>query len=403
MIFNEKFLPLFDKKQRSKIRYVIDIGGRASGKSTAMAHFLHDFSFQPDNVILLSRYTMTSAKNSIIAEMEKTISLRESSEFFRQSENTLYNVYTNSKIIFKGLQSGSLTQTAQLKSITDLNVWVLDEAEEIQDENMFDDVDETIRRKGFENLIILVLNSYRLTKEHFIYKRFFEEKGINWGFNGIIDDVLYIHTTYLDNWVNLSESAKIKIKYTKENHFEKYEYRYLGKLREKSEGVIFTNWEVGDFDISLPFTYGLDFGVSDPDALVKVAVNKKQNIIYIDELLYENGLSTDQLTQKIKSLVVRNGLIIADSSGKRTINDLYNAGLNIRKVTKRAGSVVANIKKALNYKIIVTKNSKNFIKELNNYSWQDKKGEVPNDEFNHGIDAMQYALTILIQNSTINF
>ena len=337
---------------------------------------------------------MTSAKNSIIAEMQKTINTRKSNDFFKQSDNTLYNVFSKSKMIFKGLQAGSLTQTAQLKSITDLNVWVLDEAEEITDENMFDDVDETIRRVGHENIIILVLNSYRLTKEHFIYKRFFEDRGVNWGHNGIIDDTLYIHTTYLDNFEHLSESAKQKVKFTKEKYPDRYKYRYLGELREKAEGVIITNWRVGEFDNSLPYQYGLDFGVDDPDCLIKVAIDKKNKKLYVEELIYENGLSTDQLVAKIKSIVNKNKLIIADSAGKREIKDLYKEGLNIRAVSKKAGSVVSGIKRLLNYEIIVTKNSLNVIKELNNYIWADKAGEVPSGA-DHSIDPLRYVETTL--------
>jgi len=400
--FNKKYLPIFNHEVRKKIRYIPIIGGRGSGKSTVMAHFLHDFSFSANEVILLSRYTMTSAKNSIIAEMEKTINSRKSNEFFKQSDNTLYNLYSNSKIIFKGLQAGSLTQTAQLKSITDLNVWVLDEAEEITDENMFDDVDETIRRQEHENIIILVLNSYRLTKEHFIYKRFFEDRGVNWGFNGIKDDVMYIHTTYLDNYENLSDSAKQKIKFTKDNYPERYDFRYLGRLREKAEGVIFTNWSIGEFDNSLPFGYGLDFGVEDPDSLVKVAVNDKKKIIFIHEVLYQNGLSTDKLFEKVRNLTEKNKLIVADSSAKRTILDMYIKGLNIIKCSKAPGSVLERIKKMLNYQIIITPTSINVIREFNNYSWADKRSETPIDANNHSIDAIAYIFEKLIKKSIIS-
>ena len=426
MIFSKKYEKLFDIDEHPEIRYVIIVGGRASGKSTAVAHYQHDESFNGENVILNTRFTMASAKDSIIAEMEKAIVERDSEKLFENKNNTLHNKHSKSKIIFKGLKTGSLQQTAKLKSTTDLNIWVLDEAEELHDENTFDDVDDSIRRIGYKNLIIMVLNSHHVTKEHFIYQVFFKDKGVNWGFNGIKDNVLYIHTTFLDNWKNLNKSAKAKIKVLKDKYVElekykkqlenkeiskdqfakferklirysdKYRYNYKGELRDKAFGVIFKNWSFGEFDVTLPVVYGLDFGVADPDALIKVAVDHKLKKLYLKELIYENELSTDELKRKITLLVKKNELIVADSSNKRNIIDIRQAGFNIKKSKKGDGSVLSGIKKILDYEIILTQNSKNIATELNNYKWADKIGEVPIDEYNHSLDALRYACEVLL-------
>ena len=177
MKFNKKYKPLLDPKERKKhnLRYIILSGGRGSGKSVAGSHFLHDVSFEKDNVILHTRFTMSSAKISVIPEFEQVVHDRNSLDFFESSNNQIINQLSGANIIFKGLKTGSLTQTAQLKSVTNLNIWLLDEAEELHDESVFDDVDESIRRVGYENIIILLLNTYRITKDHFIYKRFFAE------------------------------------------------------------------------------------------------------------------------------------------------------------------------------------------------------------------------------------
>ena len=78
------------------------------------------------------------------------------------------------------------------------------------DEDIFDTIDLSIREKGIQNRIILILNP--VTKEHWIYKRFFEDKGVAAGFNGFKDNVCYIHSTYLDNKDNLSQSFLERIK-----------------------------------------------------------------------------------------------------------------------------------------------------------------------------------------------
>ena len=48
------------------------------------------------------------------------------------------------------------------------------------------------------------------------------------------------------------------------------------------------------------------------------------------------------------------------------------------------------------YEIIVDRNSHGIIRELNNYTWQDKNAK-PVDSFNHYLDAIRYALQHLIQ------
>jgi len=397
MDFSIKYKPLF--KLNKNVRYIVVTGGRGSGKSTAVSHFIHNKMFETDNVILHTRVTMTSAKISVIPEFQKVINNINTSDFFAINRNQIINTYSKATLNFKGLKTGSLIQTAQLKSVTDLNIWVLDEAEELHDEGVFDDIDESIRRLGYQNIVILVLNTYRITKTHFIYKRFFENAGVQGGFNGLKGNTLYIHTSYLDNYKNLNKSFLSVIQHTKKTNFEKYEYRYLGKFRDKSEGVIFAKWSYGSFDKSLPAVYGMDFGVLDPDCLVKVAVDRKAKKLYIHEVFYENNLSTEQLKSKVYKFLNKKDLVVADSSGKRTIKDLQDLGFNFVPSKKGDGSVVEGIKKILSFDIIITPESVNLAIELNNYSWSDKKAEIPIDAYNHAIDPVRYTLEKLVKDT----
>jgi phage terminase large subunit len=157
----------------------------------------------------------------------------------------------------------------------------------------------------------------------------------------------------------------------------------LGKL----EGAIF-DWVWGDFDDSLPFVYGLDFGVKDPDAMVKVAIDKQNKKLYWKQEIYQNSLSTPQLGAIIQSRKVGNKLIIADNAALRTINDLRNMGLNIVPVKKPR--IVDRIKFIWDYELIIDPGSFDLEKELNTYVWLDKKGEIPIDEDNHLCDAGGY-------------
>ena len=88
-------------------------------------------------------------------------------------------------------------------------------------------------------------------------------------------------------------------------------------------------------------------------------------------------------------------MIIAESASPRTIIDLRRKGLNIKAVSK--SKITEDIKSLSDYQIIVDPDSHNLAKELNNWVWLDKKGEVPLDDFNHLIDAARYYTKTVIQ------
>jgi phage terminase large subunit len=159
----------------------------------------------------------------------------------------------------------------------------------------------------------------------------------------------------------------------------------------KIDGLIYTDWKIGEFDETLPYRFGLDFGFSnDPDAMVKLAVDEKRGVIYLEEKMYQNGQSTDQLISRLKTIVKPNELILADSAEPRLINDMRKY-FNIRPTKK--WKVVERIKKMQSYQLVVTPNSRNLITELENYTWHDKKSETPIDAFNHLLDSAGYSLT----------
>ncbi len=54
----------------------------------------------------------------------------------------------------------------------------------------------------------------------------------------------------------------------------------------------------------------------------------------------------------------------------------------------------------LDFELIITPDSINLIKELNNYAWNDRKSGVPIDNHNHIIDAVRYSLEKLIGKPT---
>lgn len=371
----------------SDSRYFIISGGRGSGKSYSVNSFLLLLTYEIGHIILFTRYTLTSAHISIIPEFIDKIETAGLHNDFSITKDEIINLRTGSKILFKGIKTSAGTQTANLKSLAGVTTWVLDEAEELVDEDTFDKIDLSIRHQIKQNRVILILNP--TTKEHFIYNRFFESKGVQAGSNLINADTTYIHTTYLDNAENLSESFINQIELIKANNQKKYEHVILGGWLDKAEGVVFTNWQFGEFNPdNLQTSFGLDFGYSvDPDSLVEVAIDKTKQIIYVKEHLYSRNLKTHELSHILKT-ITDGKLIIADSAEPRLIEDIRSKGVIIEAVKK--GTIESSITRMQDYLIIVDPNSKNIAKEFNNYIYINKTAKLYIDDWNHLIDAIRY-------------
>ena len=380
---NNKYSPLFE----NETRFFIVTGGRGSAKSFATTSFSALLSKEVGHRILYTRQTMSSAHLSIIPEFQEKLELLDISRDYSVNKAEIKNNVSGSEILFRGLKASSGDQTANLKSLMGIDCWVLDEAEELTDEDKFDTIQRSIRSNTRQNRIILILNP--ATKEHWIYKRFFESMGVEEGFNGVKDNVTYIHTSYLDNIEHLPEDYIADFKKLEINNPSKYNHVVMGGWLDKAEGVVFTNWKFGSFNPDgLQTSCGMDFGFSiDPDTLSEVAIDKAKMIIYVKEHIYSNGLNTPLLASMIKSKV-GSKLIIADSAEPRLISDLKAQGINIQAVKK--GTIESGITRMQDYTIIVDQNSKNIAKELNNHEYADKGSKLYKDSYNHAIDGIRY-------------
>lgn len=379
------------KGLKSDSRYFVITGGRGSGKSFSITVFLVLLTFEENNKVLFTRYTMSSAGMSIIPEFIEKLELMGLLEHFTVTKFEIINNLTGSSIYFSGIKTASGDQTAKLKSISGVNTFVLDEAEELQEEENFDKIDFSIRAKGVKNRCLLILNP--ATKEHWIYQRFFQNRGIPDGFNGTKDGVTYIHTTYEDNRENLSESFLKEIERMKQRRPNHYRHQILGGWLQKAEGVIFTDWQMGKFNTEIDSIFGLDIGFSrDESVLVEGCVDKVRKIIWLKEHFYKKGL----VTSNIYELCLRYAgkrLIVIDNSEPRLRAELNSRGLNLTPTLKKKGSILTGIALMQDYNINIE--GENLVKEFNNYAWK-VSGVTPIDNYNHGIDAARYLIQYLL-------
>ena len=363
-------------------RYVLCLGGRGSGKSFSVAFYTLMLTFELGHRILYTRKTMTSAHMSIIPQFKEVLEASGLEDAFDVTNTSITNIGTGSEILFKGLTTSSGENTAALKSLTGITTVVVDEAEELMDESLFQKVDLSVRVKGIKNKMILVMNP--TTKEHWSYERLYLNKHR--------DDVCVIETTYLDNADNLSDSFLAQAKRMQQVAPMQYNHTFLGAWRDKAEGVIYSNWSTGRVeDESLPTYFGYDDGFSnDPAALVEVRVDKKQRKLFVKERLYLTGLIEAEKVNKLSQRIGK-AICYADCASPSVIEAMRRrVGQNFRPASKPSGSIIAGIEVLRDYELIIDPESSNLIKELNNFTWNDKKAGVPNSGYDHLLDALRY-------------
>ena len=388
--------PKYEPIKISDSRYYIVTGGRGSGKSYSINLLLLLLTYEAGHTILFTRLTLSSAYISIIPEFIDKIETLGVQDHFYITKNEIINKLSGSKIIFKGIRSSSGDQSANLKSLTNVTTWVMDEAEELVDENIFDKIDLSVRNQKQQNRVILILNP--VTKEHWIYNRFYQDRGVMDGLNITKGNTTYIHTTYLDNVDNLSKSYLEQIESIKTRRPEKYKHQMLGGWLAKAEGVIFSNWKIGEFKKVGVSVYGQDYGfAADENSLVETNIDVNNKTIYLKECFYLKGLTTSQIAE-LNLKHAGTDLIVGDSAELRLLYELKAKGCNVVKAIKGQGSITYGIALLQDYDLIVEENSINLIKELNNYSWLEKKSKTPQDKFNHIIDAIRYAVSYQLQN-----
>lgn len=232
---------------------------------------------------------------------------------------------------------------------------------------------ELINDDDFEEVVLTYKDndalSYSIIKEI--------EKALEKGFYDVNGDVL--------------DENNVKNKYWA-NWWRVYGLGMLGSL----DGVIFSDWNIIKeipSDAKL-LGYGLDFGyTNDPTALI--ACYKYNNEILFDELIYNTKLLNKDIVDLMDNNAVSKLMpIYGDSAEPKSIQEILGYGYNIRPVTKGADSIAFGISLLQEYKLSVTEQSINLIKELRNYVWdKDKNGDKinkPIDNYNHAIDAIRY-------------
>lgn len=166
----------------------------------------------------------------------------------------------------------------------------------------------------------------------------------------------------------------------------------------RAEGLIFTGFETqAEFDKEQfsKYRHGVDWGFSiDPFAYVRIALT--HDTIYVCDEVYGRNLQNTATAEMIKQYC-KEEPVYCDSAEPKSIEEYRTLGIFSYPCKKGQGSVETGIKFMQRYKIVIHRDCPNIANEFMNYAWKINKatGEplnMPEDNFNHGIDACRYSL-----------
>lgn len=382
-----------------KVRYKVILGGRGSAKSFSVSAALLRRSYDDKYNILFTRWTMDSAHDSVIPEFKDKMERMGVASHFKEWKTSVQNLMTGAKVLFRGLKQGSKNQVAKMKSLFGIKIWVLDEAQELEDEETFDTVDNSIREADADCEVWLVANTP--DADHWIIRRFFTEKGVEVGFNGIHDGVEYIHTTYLDNLEHLDQGFIDKAERTKVTDPDKYDNVFLGKVRIRKAGLIYPRWEriaPEAYPINLDQWYGNDWGYGgDPNALIRMCFDAVTQTVYLWEVCCTQLIPSD-VAKAIKEdaekigYELENCLVYCDPSRPDNITELRRRGISAVKAVNRDKPGRISYLKGFKVRYV----GETIHREARAYSWQphprdhERFTDKPQDGNDHCMDAVSY-------------
>lgn len=356
---------------KSDKRIVIEQGGTRSGKTyNILMWLIFGYALKHTRkVITIARKTYPALRTSAMRDFMQIL-----------QDYKLYDPYKHNKSSSEYVLNGNLIEFISLDQPTKVrgrkrDLLFINEANELH----WEDWQQLVFRT--EGRIII---DYNPSDEfHWIYEKVKTR-----------DDADFYITTYKNNPF-LSQTIKDEIellRQTDENYWQIYGLGQVGL----GKSLIFTHTPIDKVPLdALLLSYGMDFGyTNDPTTLM--AIYKKDNNLYFNELIYRTGMTNRDIGNELRSLEIdRRTEIFADSAEPKSIVELRQMGWNVKPSEKGRDSVNIGIDMLKRYNLFITKSSINTIKEFRNYKWkEDKNGNVlntPVDLYNHTTDAIRYA------------
>ncbi|MDZ7876094.1 MAG: PBSX family phage terminase large subunit [Saprospiraceae bacterium] len=369
--YNPNYAFLWHNIEKSCVRRVVLEGGTRSGKTRSVLDFIiaHCRKYEGAGIeIAIVRKTLAALKLTALKDFVEILKkYKIYSESIHNKTDNIFNIFGN-KVQFFGADNDD-----KLRGFS-CNILYINEGLEL-------DLEE-YRQLKMRTTGKIIIDYNPSETEHYMYDEF-----------DIDDSAVLLKTTYLDNpFLPPLQVAEIELFKTTDKDY----WRIFGEgKRGQMRNLVFPEWRIVQ---NIPtdgkkYGMGLDFGfTNDPSALVQCCIQNGE--IWLDELLFERGLTNPDLSKAFKDLgLSKTATIHADSAEPKSIQELKNLGWNVTPAIKGNDSVRHSINSIKQYKINVTSRSLNIIKELRSYKWKERNGHQinePIDRFNHGIDAFRY-------------
>ena len=360
-----------DNSVNEGLRYIFLRGSTRSSKTiSALQYVIIECLKTPKTSVTIARATAVSLKNTIIVDFKEVM------ESMNIWESGTYNkveqtyTFTNGSIIrFVGVDD----TTGRLRGLKS-SIVLCDEVNTF-DRNSFIQLELRCER------YILSCYNPEMPENHWIFDYEKKENAVlhisSWRDNPFLEDKIIESIQQLkeidyDMWLIYSESQIVP---PREKIFQTPEtYTTLPThIKEKY--------------------YGVDFGFSN-DACAVIELNVDGRNLYVKQLVYDLGLTNEDLAYKLKELGIdRDVDIVCDSAEPKSIAELKRQGLNVRPVQK--SSVLYGIQKMRQYKFYVHEESVDILKEFDTYQFKkDRSGNITNTPTgdDHGLDAIKYAI-----------
>lgn len=370
-------------------------GSAGSGKSYFITQKLIIRACREPIRILVCRRYGTTIRNTCFALFKEILKKWQLLPYVKIRETDFNIKFPNgSEIIFTGLD-----EETKLLSLNNIGCIFIEEVFEVSRE-MVEQLSLRMRGNVEGQQIIAAFNP--ISSQHWLHD--FCEVNPPKSF-------IFTSTTYKDNPF-LSKEYVAELEEMVERNPAKARVYVFGQWGVPIEGLVLKNWRIEEFD---PMTLaasgfehrcGMDVGWIDPSAIINTLYDRENKTIYVFEEFYKSGCQLSELAEAIKSLNINKTKLYVDSSEPRTIQFLKQEGINAVGCIKGKDSVKAGLMFLQDHLIVVHPSCKNFIMELENFSYIKSKQtglytEETTHEYSHSIDAARYAYSDIYSKSKV--
>jgi len=382
--FGTHFKPLlFDAK-----RYLILCGGAGSGKTEFAARkLIYRCVQEGGHRFLILRKVRSRVRESVMEVMARVLT-DNGVKFQHDKTDRVFSFYGN-QLLFDGLDDPE-----KIKSIKGITGEWLEEMTEFTRED-FMQLDLRLREPGPGYHQIIGSFNPDEVQAPWIKERFF--KLDHPPYCDDVDVTVDVSTVKHNPIAEVREKYAAQLEALKAQDETMYKIYGLG-IWAAAKGRIYT-WDVQPLPDDMAWDevwYGLDFGFSvDPAACVKIY--RKADVYWLQEILYQTGMTNADLAAALKAKGVAGSLVVCDSAEMKSVEELRQAGICAVGAEKGPESVKAGIDLLKSKVIHITPESTNLIAESRTYKWkEDGNGNalpMPVKYKDHALDAARYGIT----------